>query len=188
VTGASVAPQRGHIAVFQGDPPAMATPQNSDAPLASSADDVLLDLDTLVKRPVIAIDGVKFEILSPNELSILDSHKFGIWGRRIQVLANLDGEEEEAELERLVDRLARRVSVGVPDDAYAKLSGSHKFAITDVFTGLLLRNRLGVAEAIAKAAGIPLTGVLSSLGSSGSTAAAPNGGWLKRLLPWFGRS
>lgn len=153
----------------------------------------LLSLDTLVTRPVIAIDKVPYEILSSDELSIIDSHRFGVWGRRIQQLADTESKEEEAELEQLIDKVASRVAVGVPEAVYATLSGGHKQAIVDVFTGLLLRNRLGVAEAIAKAAGVALganlpTGAKPSPGSSGSSAATRNGGWLKRLPRWCGLS
>jgi hypothetical protein len=36
---------------------------------------VLLDLDTLVVRPKIKIDGKPYEILSPDELPVLTSHR-----------------------------------------------------------------------------------------------------------------
>ncbi|WP_225205388.1 hypothetical protein [Novosphingobium huizhouense] len=156
----------------------------------------LLNLDTLIIRPVIAIDDQRYEILSPDELSIIDGHRFGVWGRRINAIAESDvaSEAEEAELEELVDRIAKRVAVGVPAEVFARLSGAAKQAIVDVFTGLLLGKRLGLAGAIAKAVGTngaigdQLTGESSSPGSSGSTAAVPNGGWLKRLARWFALS
>lgn len=149
----------------------------------------LLNLDTLVIRPVIAIDGARYEILAPDELSIVDSHRFGVWGRRVQELADIESAEAEAELEDLVNRIARRVAIGVPSDVYEKLKGAHKQAVVDVFTGLLLRNRLGVAEAIARAAGVsPQTGAIQSQGSSDTSAAGRSGGWLKRLSAWFALS
>lgn len=163
----------------------------------------LLDLDTLITRPTIAIthDGTRhvLEILSPDELSIIDSHRFGLWGRRITQLADEDSDEAEAELTALINKVARRVAVGVPDEIYAVLSGAHKQAISDVFTGLLLRKRIGVAGAIARAAGVPMEmqeglGISQQIGakpspaSSGSLDKARSGGWLKRLLPWSGRS
>lgn len=148
----------------------------------------LLKLDTFVQRPTVVIDGVQYEILSCDELSILDSHRFGMWGRRINALAEADDETSEAELNALIDKVARKVAVGIPAEIYEKLSGSHKLAISDVFTGLLLRNRLGVAGAIAKAAGLPWTGASTSPGSSASTADSRNGGWRKRLSRWFGLS
>jgi hypothetical protein len=161
----------------------------------------LLDLSTLTIRPLIAIDGARHEILSPDELSILDSHRLGQWGRRIQQLAEAEGAEAETELETLVDKVARKVAVGVPDAVWVQLSGAHKQAIADVFTGLLLRTRLGVAGAIAKAAGMEMPGremiealkgtsigASSCPGSSGSTAASPSGGWKTRLARWCGLS
>ena len=149
----------------------------------------LLDLSTLIERPIILIDGVKFEILSPDEISIIDGHRLGVWGRRINVLAESDEAQAEAELEQLIDKVARKVAVGVPDEVFSRLPGAAKQAIADVFTGLLLQARLGVAGAIAKAAGMLPNGTASSeIGersfpaSSASTADNRAGGWLRRLL------
>lgn len=149
----------------------------------------LLDLSTLIERPVIRIDGIGYEILSPDEISIIDGHRLGVWGRRINVLAESDDADAEAELEQLIDKVARKVAVGVPGEVFAKLSGANKQAIADVFTGLLLQARLGVAGAIAKAAGMlpnetasSGTGERSFPGSSASTAGNRAGGWLRRLL------
>lgn len=153
----------------------------------TAGDTPLLDLDTLVRRPFIAIDGQRYDILSPSEISIIESHRFGLWGKRIEELAGATEQEEQDELSALVNVVARAVGVGVPDEVYAKLTGSHKLAIVDVFTGLLLGNRLGVAGAIAKAAGVPWNpsiGATSFLGFSASTADRPRGGWLRRLWPW----
>lgn len=170
------------------------TPENSQA--SGTADGPLLDLTTLITRPRIKIDGEIFEILSPDEVSIIDSHRFGLWGRRIQALADIEGEDAEKELTELVSKVARKVTVGVPDEVFAKLPGAHRQAISDVFTGLLLRNRLGVAGAIARAAGLGTTENSESLptgerlspASSASSADSRNGGWLKPLRRWFGRS
>lgn len=149
----------------------------------------LLDLSTFIERPVIRIDGTAFEILSPDEISIIDGHRLGVWGRRINVLAESDEVEDEAELEQLIDKVARKVAVGVPDAVFAQLTGAHKQAIADVFTGLLLQARLGVAGAIAKAAGMLPNGTSSSEtgersfpACSASTVDNRAGGWLKRLL------
>ena len=45
--------------------------------------DPLLDIKTLTERPVIAIDGERYEIISPDELSIVDSARFEQWGLRL---------------------------------------------------------------------------------------------------------
>lgn len=178
----------------------MDTPDNrpetpSKSPSDGAPDGPLLDLSTLIERPVIRIDGVTYEILSPDEISIIDGHRLGMWGRRINVLAESDQTEGEAELEQLIDKVARKVAVGVPGAVYNALPGAHKQAIADVFTGLLLRKRLGVAGAIAKAAGVLPDGTeISAIGaslfpaSSASSEATRDGGWLKRLSRWFARS
>lgn len=157
----------------------------------------MLDLDTLIIRPTVSIDGVIYEILSADEMSVIESHRFGLTGKRIEALAEVEGAEAEEELAALVDHVARKVLVDVPDEVFAKLSGSHKWAVVDVFTGLLLGNRLGVAGAMQKAMAPTIeslaqisqsTGATGSPGSSGSTAATLRGGWAQRLRAWFGRT
>ena len=147
----------------------------------------LLNLDTLIVRPAIAIDGTRYEILSPDELSVLESHRFGIWGRRIEEIAAGGDEAESEEYDDLIDRVVRAVAIDLPDAVRIKLSGAQKMAIVDVFTGLLLRNKLGVAGAMATAMGSLPTGVSPFPGFSDSTAATRTGGWRARLRGWFGR-
>lgn len=144
----------------------------------------LLDLDTLVERPFIAIDGQRVDILNPDELSIIESHRFGVWGRRIEALTAQTGEKAERELDELVATVARKICVGASDELFAKLPGSQRWAIVDLFTGLLLRSKLKVAGAMAAATGeLPdWIGALSSPGSSGSTADGRRTGW-RRFLP-----
>jgi hypothetical protein len=129
---------------------------------------------------------MRFEIMSPDELSILDGTRFGRWGRRINELAShdIDSPEDQAELEDLIDRLARRVAVGAPDDVFVKLSGAHKQAIADVFTGLLLRNRPAWQERSRRRPDGPADRGKLLPGSAGSMAGRRSGGWLKRLRPW----
>lgn len=156
--------------------------------MADTRSAALINLDTLVARPQIAIDGVRYDILSPDELSVIQSHRFGVWGRRIEALTAETGEAAEEELETLVMMVAQKICVGVPEDVFVKLPGSQRWAIIDVFTGLLLQNRLKVAGAMAAAMGEvpawmrPLIGVASSPGSSGFTADARKTGW-RRFLP-----
>ena len=144
----------------------------------------LLDLDTLVERPFITIDGVRVDILNPEELSVIESHRFGVWGRRIEQLSNETGEEAEKELDQLVATVARKICVGATDEQFAKLPGSQRWQIVDVFTALRLRTSLKVAGAMKAATGeLPeWTGANSSPASSGSTAAGRRTGW-KRFLP-----
>jgi hypothetical protein len=150
----------------------------------------LLDLDTLVVRPFIMVDGERVEILNPDELSVIESHRFGVWGRRIEALAEQTGKEAEDELEALVATVARKICVGASDELFARLPGSQRWAIIDLFTGLRLRSTLKVAGAMAAATGeMPealrhRTGASSSPGSSGSTADARRTGWRRFLPGW----
>lgn len=172
---------------------------SSSGPDYPSAKKPVLDLDTLIVRPVIAIDDEIYEILSPDEISVIESHRFANAGRRIDALSEEPGEAAENELTALIDQVARKVLIGAPDAVFAKLSGAHKWAIVDVFTGLLLGKRLGVAGAMSRAMGTELeelkaafgndpTGASASRGFSGSMAATPRGGFMARLRRWFGRT
>ncbi len=92
----------------------------------------------------------------------------------------------------LVGKAARAALVDVPAEVFERLTGAHKQAIVDVFTGLLLRNKLGVVGAMATAMGmLPeslRTGETLFPGFSASTVAPGDGGWKKRLARWFART
>jgi len=152
----------------------------------SKSPDPVLSLDTLITRPRIVIDDVSYDILSPDEISVAETQRFGSMLERAQKLNEEFGEPAGKELQDLIGQIARRVAVGVPDEVFEKLSGAHKQAIADVFIALQLRSRLGVVGAMAKASGIPLIGEMLQLGSSVSMADIPAGGFWKRLRRWFG--
>lgn len=144
------------------------------------AKDALLDLNTLIERPAITIDGKRYEILSPEELSILDSQAFTFWGGEIEELSKTKGKENE--LAELVNKVASKVLVDVPSDLKAKLSDAQKFRVVEVFTMLLLRHKIGavgVAAAVMKDMS-PSTGEKSFPASSASSAETPRGGSKKR--------
>lgn len=150
------------------------------------ADDVLLDLDTLIVRKTIAIDGEHFEILNPDELSVMTSFELSRRGKRIDELVAGATPSKPDELDELVTQTSRTVLVDVPAPVFEKLSGTQKLAIVDVFTGLLVRSKLGVAGALAKALDQQSIGGSASPAFSDSMAASPIGGWRKRLARWFG--
>lgn len=151
-------------------------------------DEPLLNLDTLIVRQSIAIDGARYALFNPDELSVMDSHRFSIWGRRIETLSMVDDVAVGIELDELYDQVASAALVDVPAAVFEKLTGSQKIAIVDVFTGLLLRRKLGVAGAMATAMGNRSTGASPFPDFSASTADRPAGGFMKRLLRWFART
>lgn len=157
----------------------------------------LLELETLVERPVIAIDDVKYEIIHPNELSIIEQARFGRAGRKIDELQIKESEEAEEELQALVKATAKKIAPDVPDEVWEKTTGAIRWAIVDLFTALSLRQKMTVAGAMAKAAGnldslfreepAP-TGGKSSPSSSASTAESQQPGWKATLQALFGRT
>lgn len=137
----------------------------------------LLDLNTLIERPTIAIDGERYEILSSDELSLLDTQRFERWGRQIEALAKDDDKADE--LNALVAKVSDRIMVGVPDELRSKLSNAHRLRVIAVFTGLLLGEQLGAAGATLKVMSRSI-GASSFPASSASSAARPAGGSKKR--------
>jgi hypothetical protein len=152
----------------------------------SMADEPLLDLNTLIDRPAIAVDGTRYELFAVDELSVLASHRFSVWARRIEAIEAGTDEEESAELAVLIDKVAQAAPVDMPASVFETLSGSQRREIANVFIALLLRKQLAAVGAITRAMGVRPTGETSSPGSSDFTAATRAGGWLKRLLRWFG--
>lgn len=149
----------------------------------------ILDLDTLIERPRIAIDGVSYEILSPDEISVIDFQRFAIWGQRIDMLmseavAGDAPEESEAELTRLIINLTDRIMVGVPEEVRDKLGEPHRMMIAEAFTRLPLPRWVKAAEGAKKK--IPPIGAKQRQGSKGSTAGRRGGGSTKRPLPSCG--
>ena len=144
------------------------------------AEQPLLNLSTLIERPALTIDGVRYEMLSPDELSLLDSQRFTIWAGKIDQLSKAPDEAGDGidELGEVDDAAARKVLVGVPDEIFATLSAANKLAAIEAFTLLLLQKRMAAAGAILPA--MLRTGAKPSPGSSASTEARRAGGSEKR--------
>lgn len=136
----------------------------------------LLNLDTLVVRPCIAIDGKKHPIMSPDEMPVLTSHALASQGRRLDVLMKADqlAPTEQDELRGLVATISDTIMEPIPAAVRAKLSEAQRVDIIQAFTALLLSKRTGTAAALFGGL-MPklapnLTGANSSPGSVGSTA------------------
>ena len=142
----------------------------------------VLDLKTLVERPQIAIDGVRYDILSPEELSILDLQRFAAMGERLERLGRLAAPtpEEQAELLGLVDELAGRVMVGVPDEVREVLPVSVLGQVIRVFTQLLPAGMIPAGATPGGRQAGRSTGASRRPGSSASTAGTRAGGSPKR--------
>lgn len=151
----------------------------------------LLDIETLIIRPAIMIDGERHEIIAPDELPLDQSHLMAAKGRRMQQLQSTDSmnRDQRAELEAIVELLSDVIMDPIPKAVRAKLQPAQRLQVIEAFTALLLKRRMASAAAMmpgqkmieaalaAMGAGSkPSTGESSSPGSSGSSAAAREAG------------
>ena len=141
----------------------------------------LLDLDTLVTRPFIRIDGEICEILSPDELPVLTSHSLASKGRRMDELMKLPelNRDQRGELQALVEQISDTIMDPVPKPLRAKLSEAQRMSVIEAFTALLLSKKAGTAAALFKGLALKASTPASSTGeseppgSSDSTAETP---------------
>ena len=140
----------------------------------------VLKLTTLIERPTISIDGKRYEIVSPDELSVIDHQRFSAWGRRIDKLTAKDelSDEEESELHDALHELSDKIMIGVPQRLRKKLSDSQRLQVAEGFMMLSLPQRLRRAAAAAKS-----IGESSRRGSKDSSAATRRGGSTKPPSP-----
>jgi hypothetical protein len=99
----------------------------------------LLDLDTLTERPFVLIDQVKYELRTPEELSVLEHRRLGKIGARLDVIEQLEdaSEEDEQEYDQLLKTLTGRVLLA-PDEVKARLKTAQCVAVAVAFTRLRL--------------------------------------------------
>jgi len=151
----------------------------------------LLDLETVIIRPAIMIDGERHEIVAPDELALETSHMMAAKGRRMQQLQTGEAmnRDQRAELEAIVRQLSDVIMAPVPAAVREKLTAAQRLQVIEAFTSLLLKRRLASAAAMVPgqhlmeaamqalgAASRTSTGESSSPGSSTSTAEAPKAG------------
>lgn len=148
-------------------------------------DEPILDLQTLIERPKIAIDGKRFEILSPDELPLITTQRAAWLGRRLNKLMNAEEKlsaAQQANMADVLDELASIVMEPVPAEVRATLADAQKQAVIEVFTMLSLARKAKLAGAAAAGmaaahmATPSTTGEPPSPGSSDSMAATPSAG------------
>ena len=94
----------------------------------------LLDLDTLLHRPTVRIDGVSYELRTEDEMSIVESHEVTQQGKRLDKLLGQEtlSDPDKKTLVALLDTLCRRVLLA-PDDVHAKLRDPQRGRISKLF-------------------------------------------------------
>lgn len=140
--------------------------------------EALLTLEP-IKRNHIVIDGEKYEIYAPDELSIVECQEITYAGAQIGELQTKNTAKANKRLTGLIDDVARRAFVSIPDEVFDKLSGFQRMQIVSVFTGLLLGRATGLAGAAAQAVKESV-GQRPSSGSNATLAGLPTGGGVKR--------
>jgi hypothetical protein len=140
--------------------------------MATDKEQSVLDIDTVVERLHVRIDGVPHLLSHPNALSLQGHLRMEKIGPRMGELLiasaqrELTGDEAE-ELDHLLKEGCRLV-LEAPDSVHAKLRDTHRVLILQVFTQLQSRLATGVGQTTTPAR----TGAKSSRGSRGSTRAA----------------
>ena len=97
----------------------------------------LLDIDVLIERSTIKIDGVLYELRNPPELSIFEGRVvFRLQKFMAETMAIEEPREDlEAEVERLLRRVVEIVLIA-PQEIKDRLSPFHRLQIAEAFTNL----------------------------------------------------
>lgn len=150
-------------------------------------DGPLLDLDTLIARPTIRIDGTDYEMKRGAEMSLVEYQRVVRFGAKLaklhgvslqggQGLVTAEGEIPEDDLiesSAAMDGLCRLVLMA-PAEVHERLTDTHRAKIIQVFITL---NPKAATEARERAAAAPggrtSTGASKSRGSRGSTVSRP---------------
>lgn len=126
----------------------------------------ILNLDSLVDRPTVVIDGTEYWLVTPDILPPLDGHRLQRLMGRVMTLSGQAtlSEDEERELGGLPDRLCRLV-LEAPDAVHQKLDDRRRMliaetAVTTFRSGLQMAPMAGPASPTAR----------PSTGESGSPA------------------
>lgn len=155
----------------------MADPKSHEMAPASRAP--LLDLNTLVIRPLVRIDGVAYEMRGPDELSILENHRLLALGKRAEAIEEIQDptEADHAEYQEVLSRICRTVLLA-PAEVLGRLLVPQRAAVALTFSRLWLMASLRTTRAIVETtkaqiptAEPPTTGGPSSPPSSGPTEA-----------------
>jgi hypothetical protein len=94
----------------------------------------VLNLDSLIDRPVVIIDGHEYQLLTQAILPPIDVHRLAKFSRRIEVLTQQEDltAAEEAELTALPDRICRLL-LEAPNEVHAKLTDTKRMEIAATF-------------------------------------------------------
>jgi len=125
----------------------------------------ILDLDKLVDRPTVVIDGKEYWLLTPDILPPLDSHHFHhMWQRTSELMEKADlTDDEKAELGALPNRMCRLVLPEAPDAVHEALTDRKRMVVIGVASRtFFVRSPLTPQAGHATEAASPSTGANGS--------------------------
>lgn len=109
--------------------------------MADSKRTPVLNLDSLTERRAVRFEGTDYDLLNPEEVSILDYHRIVKQAHRIDEIMGSGkstsdlSEAEVAEMTAALDRAVRMI-LRAPDEVHAKFSDLARLAIISVFSDL----------------------------------------------------
>lgn len=110
---------------------------------------VLLDLDALaqVERPLVQIDGQKYELAVPQDFGLKDEAELRAIQKTIQVVGEGPLEAEQIEqIAQAIDKFVAKVLPDLPAETRAKLKDQQKVQILVVFSEEAKRRQPGLQE------------------------------------------
>jgi hypothetical protein len=114
----------------------------------AAQDGLLLDLDTFPERKRIRIDGENYEMLSPEELSLMQTSRISKLGKRLEELSSGDADASLLrDYREVLDGLVQSVLPDIGKGVLKRLSEPHKLDIVEVFTALLKGHGRRLSEA-----------------------------------------
>ncbi len=100
-----------------------------------------LKIETKSIRPPITIDGGDYELVSPDELTIVQHQMLASCGRRMERLMTRDDltEDEQAELTGAIHNSTAMILKHVPEEVRTKLQDMHLLMILNFYAEIPLR-------------------------------------------------
>jgi hypothetical protein len=137
--------------------------------MANTSSQSILSLTTFVDRPTIEIDGVKYEVFSPDSLSLVDYSRLQSLIPRIDALwpslkSSSLTKEEETELSEAFGSIAAMV-LDAPAEVLSKLTDLHRLLVYQAFLGLP-QSTLRLVGAMVRRGAIPSLGPSTGVNSS----------------------
>ncbi len=137
----------------------------------------LLNLDTLIEREFIMVDGARHELRNLDELDVVTHRRLLNESKRLAVLDPVKhrSDDEEAAYDDALDTITRILLIA-PADVHAKLQRGHRSAILLAFMQLSMPSLAQARATMQEATATTPTGVRRPRASRASTAGRRKAG------------